>query len=314
MCIVVNTEIFIERSKAIYGDFFEYKNTVYEHMRRELVVTCPVHGDITVIAKQHLKGFGCLLCARGRQGVRRRASKAATLEDRATEVHKGKYLYHLVEYINSDTKVTIVCPKHGNFLVVPTEHLRGSGCPQCAFEAISEAKRIPLEEVAVRLSERIGEIRYEYDLSNYVNMMSKISIKCPIHGWFKQITSNHLGGSGCPKCAKCGFNPSKPGWLYILKHENIWKIGITNRRVKSRLQEINKSSGYEFSVVNSFLFQNGTVPDAIETVLLSEYRKTHKQPKEVFSGSTECFYNIDYDQLMLRVARVGCNVFNQIKE
>ena len=39
-----------------------------------------------------------------------------------------------------------------------------------------------------------------------------------------------MNGSGCPSCAKTGFNPGKPGWLYLFEHE-LWgllQIGITN--------------------------------------------------------------------------------------
>lgn len=41
-----------------------------------------------------------------------------------------------------------------------------------------------------------------YDYSNvvYNNSTTKILIKCPKHGIFKQTPSSHLAGSGCPKC------------------------------------------------------------------------------------------------------------------
>jgi len=37
-----------------------------------------------------------------------------------------------VNYINTDTKVNITCPHHGDFSQSPTSHLSGSGCPKCA--------------------------------------------------------------------------------------------------------------------------------------------------------------------------------------
>jgi hypothetical protein len=33
-------------------------------------------------------------------------------------------------------------------------------------------------------------------------MRTKIHIKCPKHGIFEQLPSNHLSGSGCPKCKR----------------------------------------------------------------------------------------------------------------
>lgn len=45
-------------------------------------------------------------------------SKKLTKEEfikKANEVHKGKYNYDNVEYVNCDTKVCIICPEHGEF-------------------------------------------------------------------------------------------------------------------------------------------------------------------------------------------------------
>jgi hypothetical protein len=33
--------------------------------------------------------------------------------------------------INSNTKIVIICPKHGEFLQTPNSHLNGNGCPAC---------------------------------------------------------------------------------------------------------------------------------------------------------------------------------------
>ena len=50
---------------------------------------------------------------------------------RAREVHGDKYDYSKVEYVNSRTKICIICPKHGEFWQLPTGHLDGYGCPFC---------------------------------------------------------------------------------------------------------------------------------------------------------------------------------------
>jgi hypothetical protein len=50
----------------------------------------------------------------------------------ANSTHKNKYDYSKVSYINSQTPVCIICPKHGEFWQKPNTHIRGSGCPICA--------------------------------------------------------------------------------------------------------------------------------------------------------------------------------------
>ena len=69
--------------------------------------------------------------------------KKQTKEDflgKALQMHGEKCDYSKVEYIDSKTKVTIICPEHGEFRLAPTLHTsirkqRGEtkpqGCPTC---------------------------------------------------------------------------------------------------------------------------------------------------------------------------------------
>lgn len=71
------------------------------------------------------RGYGCDRCA-GRH-------KYNTEEwiEHAMEVHGDKYDYSIVKYINSKTPVKIICPVHGVFEQLPSEHLSGKSCKWC---------------------------------------------------------------------------------------------------------------------------------------------------------------------------------------
>lgn len=45
------------------------------------------------------------------------------------------------------------------------------------------------------------KFRYNYDNIHYINMVTKVSIECNIHGTFLQAPDTHLRCNGCPKCA-----------------------------------------------------------------------------------------------------------------
>ncbi len=47
---------------------------------------------------------------------------------KARAVHGDTYDYAKVHYVNSKTKVEIVCPEHGPFWMEPNKHLQGCGC------------------------------------------------------------------------------------------------------------------------------------------------------------------------------------------
>ena len=50
---------------------------------------------------------------------------------RFKSAHGGKYDYSKVKVVDSKTKVTIICPEHGEFEQSPRKHYRGRGCRRC---------------------------------------------------------------------------------------------------------------------------------------------------------------------------------------
>ena len=48
---------------------------------------------------------------------------------KAKEIYGDKFDYSKVEYKDSRTKVTIICPRCGEFTQMPRTHLKGKGCP-----------------------------------------------------------------------------------------------------------------------------------------------------------------------------------------
>lgn len=96
-------------------------------------------------------GYGCRRC-----GSQRRLYTTEDWIEAATKVHKDKYQYQLVKYVDSETKVDIICPKHGVFKQLPLEHLGGKGCPFCSHQ-----KFHPLESLAVLRPDIAAEWDYE---------------------------------------------------------------------------------------------------------------------------------------------------------
>lgn len=50
---------------------------------------------------------------------------------KADKKHNRLYDYSLTEYINSKTKIKILCSEHEIFEQIPNNHLNGKGCPKC---------------------------------------------------------------------------------------------------------------------------------------------------------------------------------------
>lgn len=198
----MDTKQFIERAVSIHGDTYSYEKSVYVRPHQKLTITCPLHGDFDQSPSNHFAGKGCNHCGNHRIG-RKLASNRDSFIEKAIEKHGARYSYDEVIYINARTHVTITCPVHGNFQQVPDSHLRGNGCPTCSFTSTANKKRLSKDEFVER-SIAIHGNKYLYDLVDYVNNSTKVSIVCPEHGIFKQTPANHLIGRGCAKCVDIG--------------------------------------------------------------------------------------------------------------
>ena len=121
---------------------------------------------------------------------------------KALNKHKDKhYDYSLVEYVNSTTRVKIICPEHGIFEQTPTRHLCSKGCIKCSYKLSGEIRAKSKEDFIKECLEVHNKF-YSYDNTIYKNNKGKIVITCPIHGDFTQSASSHLKGNGCKECAK----------------------------------------------------------------------------------------------------------------
>lgn len=290
----MTTEEFIRKATTVHGETFIYSEVVYERTDIPVKIICRLHGEFYQTPRAHLSGRGCTNCA----GNNKLTSNAFIVK--AKIKHGERFNYDDVVYVNSKTKVLITCKIHGNFSQTPSSHLQGGTCPECAKDIKSNTQRKPVEYF-IDSANKVHNCLYYYHLAKYKNRDSEVEIICPVHGVFKQSPMSHLRGSGCPRCAGYGFNRLIDGFIYILKAtEGVIKVGITNRDVALRVEEINRHSPYKFVSV-FYKKLGGTVADKIETALLLWLKSVGCiQPTQKFDGSTECFYqdNITLPQII----------------
>lgn len=116
---------------------------------------------------------------------------------RFREKHGDRYDYSRAEYVDSDTKMTIICREHGPFEIVSGDHYRGRGCPACGRKIVEQSRRLPISEVANRIVSAQG-LRYIFYFDGYTSGAS-IRYLCPTHGWRSQAIKNVIK-VGCAAC------------------------------------------------------------------------------------------------------------------
>ena len=151
---VIDTKSFIEKAKSIHGDKYDYSKVEYVNSHTKVCIICPKHGEFWQLATNHLRGKGCSKCKNESTSKRQVSSKDEFIT-KARKVHGDKYDYSKVEYINSQTKVCIICPIHGEFWQSPNPHLRGKGCGLCRESHLEREMRIALSNNGITFS--IGE-------------------------------------------------------------------------------------------------------------------------------------------------------------
>jgi len=185
----LTTTDFIEKSKKIHGDKYDYSQSNYINSNTKISIICQIHGLFYQKPRDHMNGSNCKFCVDNNIKYTNEV-----FIKKGKKIHYDKYDYSLVEYIDCNTKIKIICPIHGIFEQRPSSHLRGDGCSKCSNNFSSK------DEFIIK-STNIHNNKYNYSLVEYINNKTKVKIICPIHGIFEQRPDNHLGlKQNCPKC------------------------------------------------------------------------------------------------------------------
>jgi hypothetical protein len=175
---------FILKASEVHGDKYDYSEVEYVNDITNVIIKCSEHGKFEETPKRHLRGDGCKTCA---------------FILKAIKVHRGKYDYSKVEYVNNSTNVIIICPDHGEFPQVPYSHLNRHGCRDCGIIKCTDCRSHDSNKFIEEAKKKHGD-KYDYSKVKYINSHKHVIIKCPDHGPFPQTPAHHLSGKGCRTC------------------------------------------------------------------------------------------------------------------
>ena len=196
------TKKFIEEAKKVHGDKYDYSKTEYINAKSKVCIICPSHGEFWQSPDKHLIGHGCSKCSKN--GVKH------SLEDFKNKVdelyHNKIYVANDAVYVNSHTKIKMICSKHGEFWSKPNDIFNKHSCPKCGNEKTKEKISLTAEGFIKKAKEIHHDI-YDYKSIEYNGYNTMIKIICheidkngKEHGIFLQTPHSHLSGCGCPKC------------------------------------------------------------------------------------------------------------------
>lgn len=222
-------DAFIENANTKFNNRYHYNRDSYTGMNKNMTMTCPEHGNFMQSPYSHMRSLvGCPTCGNNQRRKGHSDEKRIIVHNdfirRAKDLFGDKFDYSKVVYIDTMTKVTIICPKHGEFQQTPNKHLRSKiGCHGCMPELKKKPERVikeikpkvkkekpkkPETEIIKQRSDnfidnaisKFGD-KFDYSKTVYKSYTEDMTIICPKHGEFQQTPLNHLRSiHGCKKC------------------------------------------------------------------------------------------------------------------
>ena len=146
---------------------------------------------------------------------------------------------------------------------------KGYGCPICSNHRLL----IGFNDLATKYPALLSEVD-GWDASKFLSgTKTKMAWKCAAgHKWKTSINSRTGSKkSGCPTCAKYGYDINSDGFLYFLEHQswNMFQVGITNVP-DGRLKQ-HKKLGWEVLEIRGPM--DGLLTQQWETAILQMLKK-----------------------------------------
>lgn len=191
-------------------------STEYKGNDKKLDYLCPIHGGQSISYNSLQSGSGCFQCYDDNHRV--------LFSDVIKAFEDQGYILISKEYINSTSKLTYICPKHGEQHMRYSNMKNGHRCPQCN----KDKERVPFEVVNNAFIVK-GYILLS---TSYQRGKDKLDYLCPKHGK-QSISYNDLyGGHGCPDCKRDSLTERYTG-----ENNPSWQGGVTclNKYLRTQL-------------------------------------------------------------------------------
>ena len=182
-----------------------------------------------VVKSRALTGHGCPYCAN--KDVMPGFNDLATTHPHL--VPEARFDPTKVTYGNSN-KLPWRCAEDHEWLSTPLRRAsRGDGCPVCGNRKVLPG----FNDLATTHPELAQDALFDATTVT-AGSHKKLPWRCAEgHEWAAQVKSRAALEQGCPSCAATGYDPAKPGYLYLMKHLEweMLQVGISNE-IQARMR------------------------------------------------------------------------------
>lgn len=222
-----------------------------------------------------VRGTKCPACA---------GNKKASKEDQEKRINNaGLGRYEFVRWCNDDKfgvndRCVVRCVIDGHVWDAYVNNLANKkrGCIKCRGRNSSSNLRTDGDIVSKEIKKiSNGKFSFIRFVGEYVNCYSRAECMCNccMYSWVSSVTHLKSSRSGCPRCAKYGYQLDKKGYLYALRSEcgNHIKIGITNKPNR-RHKELEIATPFKFNLVEQISGDGAKIAE-LEKYFHSKYER-----------------------------------------
>lgn len=231
----------------LYGDDYDCSEVEYKDCKHCIKLTCKKHHVTFERTMANLrKGWGCPECNK-EKGITwrkdiasqydpsRKSERWSTrrfIKESESIFGKGTFDYSLCQYVNNDTKVTLIySPTGEQFTELPYEHLRHKEShyaqPSAFYRGTTddEKRHFIVKRIMDNVAEPLFVLRQPIMDSN-----KTFECVCPKHGRFYLTLTRVDSGHGCPQCSGGGESVGERNVrLYLNKKGIAYKQEYTIR-------------------------------------------------------------------------------------
>ena len=91
------TDNFIEKSKQVHGDRYDYSKTIYVRRCDRVIIVCGKHGEFKQVPQTHLHGSGCPKCTERISKPEKEFLNYCKIPENSRQKYVGKYVVDGIE-------------------------------------------------------------------------------------------------------------------------------------------------------------------------------------------------------------------------
>ena len=194
-------------------------------------------------------------------------SKKKTSEEfiaEARKVHGDRYDYSKTQYVDSDTKVCIICPVHGEFQQKARSHLSGHGCQMCSDGkthykkgTLSNRRKWYRNNIIEEAKKYTRQVDFKFGSSGAYDAAQRLGMLNELHQYWEKDTyqRGYWTKENCMLAASECENRSE----LMRKYGGAYAAALRNRWIDELFPTNEKSESEKIHCVYGISFKDGSI-------------------------------------------------------